>query len=201
MSDTKVRTNYNPTAYERAIYDWLVVAVRIFAIPPADPPPIIYADQDGPRPTIPHLTLKVLPPALVGRDMVRFGAPFGERDMELYLEGWRLATASIQANGPSHREIMDRVVIHWQFPDMMTQLYNAGVSIVGTLGGIRDLSGVDPVSGVNTMQRSGVDLSFLFQVRETGSHKIIKTVVPTLGWVINDGKPELADDILPPPEE
>jgi hypothetical protein len=126
------------TDIEDVVRSWLVAAGASGGIPSADSA-VIIADQDGPRPALPYLTVRVLLYDLpVGEDesVVDDADPPTVRQ-----RGQRTGTVSVNAFGSGAEDWLERAVLLLRSPSVRA-LLDAGQLTVRPEGGSNNLSRV-----------------------------------------------------------
>lgn len=144
---------------------------------------VIPADDDGPRPALPYLTVKVLTAdAEIGRDEdVR--STDGSGDPTLVVRGERRATVSVQAFGTTAEGWLSTALLKRRLPSIQEVLLGVGLTIE-PMGPIRDLSRL-----VDTAiePRFGVDLEVTYLLT---SDTVAETeALSVVGTYTFDGEP------------
>lgn len=100
---------------------------------------VVPADDDGPRPSLPYLTVKVLTAdAEFGRDEDIRGLD-GDSLPTLYVRGERRATVSVQAFGTAAEAWLSNALLKRRLPSIQAALIGVGLT-VEPMGPIRDIS-------------------------------------------------------------
>ena len=113
-------------AVETAVRAWLVLAGAMAGIPNPDRA-VIFADQDGTRPPMPYLTVKLLSPSsLIGEDeeWVDDADP-----PQHHVRGNRFATVSVQAFGATAYDWLDLAVLRLRAPSVRALNVAAGIAV------------------------------------------------------------------------
>jgi hypothetical protein len=126
------------TDIEDVVRSWLVAAGASGGIPSADSA-VIIADQDGPRPALPYLTVRVL----------LYDLPVGEDESAVddadpptvRQRGQRTGTVSVNAYGTGAEDWLERAVLLLRSPSVAALLLAGGLTIRPE-GGISNLSGL-----------------------------------------------------------
>lgn len=116
---------------------------------------VIFADQDGDRPALPYLTVKVRLSDLVhGGDAVHY-----RDDLSVVGVGERRGAATVQAFGEAAIEALEEAVSLLPLPTAQATLVAAGVTVEPT-GGLLDLTGV---IDSHSEARAARDFDLLYQ--------------------------------------
>ena len=124
------------TDLEDGLISWLTLAGAAAGIPNADEA-VIPADEDGERPDLPYLVVRVLV----------YDVPFGEDDEFVddatppvfRGRGQRSATVSVNAFGADAEAWLERAVFTLRYPAIKANLTAAGLA-VEPVGGLNNLS-------------------------------------------------------------
>jgi len=98
------------------IYDWVSTIV--------DPTPVIWADQNSPKPLTPFVTLRISPSSMVGQDY--HGSP--DEDGELEVIGNREFTLMMQHFGAGGYDAMEKIGSSLELFTIQNQLGKVGLA-------------------------------------------------------------------------
>lgn len=145
------------TEIEDAAIAWLVAAGVAGGIPSPDNK-VILADDDGVRPALPYLTVRLpLHDVPVGEDQDLYD---DEATPNWRAHGYRRGTLTVNGYGDGAEAWIVRATQHLRAPAIRNQLIAAGLAITA-LGGLRNLSGlVDDA----TENRFGRDFEITYQL-------------------------------------
>lgn len=125
-------------ALENAVRAWLVAAGAAGGLPNADRACII-ADQDGTRPPLPYLVVKVLThDNRIGEDELIANDSTPPKQ---YVRGQRFSTVSVNAYGETALGWLQRATLKLRSPSVLELNTAAGIA-VQTQGGPNNLSGL-----------------------------------------------------------
>jgi hypothetical protein len=183
---------------ENKVRAWLAAAGAAGGVPSADSA-VVIADQDGTRPPLPYLLVRVLVPEVqVGEDetLVDDADP-----PQIRVRGQRYATVGVQAFGEEALSWLRRATRKLASPSIVTLNQAAGVAI-RPQGGPTNLSGLrDSHTEVRFSQDFRVDFEVLSTEDEAESGVPLEQVVDTHEWTSQDGSPdrtEVVTIVLPP---
>lgn len=144
---------------------------------------VIPADDRGPRPPLPYLTVKVLVADLqVGEDETRYGLD-DDDDPTVTVHGTRRGTLSIQGFGAASEEWLVTARLALRLPATQAVLNAAGLTIV-PMGAPRDISAL---LDTGIASRVVWDLEILYGVASAASQETVAAIATVTS--VMDGNP------------
>ena len=141
---------------------------------------VILAEQDGPRPQKPYLTIKITGPFRV---MTTDPKKYNVAADKFRFESWRRFNASFQSYGLEHTDVLDEIILQTQSPDFKKILKDCDIG-VELRGSVVDITGLVSTSWE---KRGSLDISFL-------ASKIKLTNIGTIESAEIDGEMVKEDD-------
>jgi hypothetical protein len=143
---------------------------------------VIPADDIGPRPALPYLTVKVVVADLpVGEDETRY-ALNGDDDPTVTVHGTRRGTVSVQGYGAAAEEWLVTARLALRLPTIQATLNTAGLTVV-PIGAPRDVA---VVLDTSFEARVVWDLEVLYDVSSAAEEEIAAAIA-TVTSVLSPG--------------
>lgn len=187
---------YTPTTYEIALRAWVRACLALFdTSDPVHVCDVIYADQEGPRPTPPYASLRTFADRSLGslEEVDEYDAEADSLSRETIEH--REGTVSITLMGPQHASMADALSLSRQDDEVRAALDAAGIG----LGAEVSRNAPGKYTGNVTDNRTVVD--FIYRrcaTRTTAGRQYIEHLGATYTPQTSEGTGVSFDLILPP---
>jgi hypothetical protein len=155
---------FNLTAIQDKIFDWVNTYSKIKPTPTENETHIIWEEQDSPQPDSPYITLKIIsgPNRVGSSDEFQFD----ESAQKFKLDGMRSLTLSIQAYGSSAHDVLSRLQASLELPDTNDYFRSNDMSMY-------DYSGIEDITAeLDTIMEKRAVMDVFFYIPFGGESEV-----------------------------